>query len=142
MTQKKSSLSLKINIKCLADKSPEFYVRLNQVELTNKNNQFNGSTVVGSNTLEIIFLNKTDTDTKVDRDGNVLEDLAVIIDSLYVNDVDASNDCKQQGIYTTQDQKIENTNGFLHKNGVFCYKFMCPIFYHLRNRNLIENTST
>jgi hypothetical protein len=138
MIQKKSSLSLKIKVKCLADKSPNFCVQLNQVELTDKNNQFDGGPVIGQNTLQVTFLNKVDTDTKIDSDGNILEDLAVIIDSLLVDEVDVSSDCKQYGIYTTQDQTVERTHGFMHKNGVFYYKFVYPIFYHLRNRNLIK----
>lgn len=142
MIQKKSSLSLKIEVKCLTDKSPAFCVKLNQVELANKNNQFDGSPVLGPNTLEVTFSNKVDTDTKIDSEGNIFEDLAVIIDSLLVDKVDVSGDCKQYGIYTTQDQTTERTYGFMHKNGVFRYKFVCPIFYHLRNRNLIKNTDT
>jgi hypothetical protein len=138
MIQKKSSLSLKIKVKCLTDKSPDFCVQLNQVELADENNQFDGSPVLGQNTLQVTFLNKVDTDTKIDSEGNILEDLAVIIDSLLVDEVDVSSDCKQYGIYTTQDQAVERTYGFMHKNGVFCYKFVYPIFYHLRNRDLIK----
>jgi len=138
MIQKKSSLSLKIKVKCLSDKSPSFYVQLNQVELTDNNNQFDGSPVLGQNTLEVTFLNKVDTDTKIDSEGNILEDLAINIDSLLVDEVDVSGDCKQYGIYTTQDHAVERTYGFMHKNGVFCYKFVYPIFYHLRNRDLIK----
>ena len=138
MIQKKSSLSLKIKVKYLTHKSPDFCVQLNQVELADKNNQFDGSPVLGQNTLQVTFLNKVDTDTKIDSEGNILEDLAVIIDSLLVDEVDVSSDCKQYGIYTTQDQTVELTYGFMHKNGVFNYKFVYPIFYHLRNRDLIK----
>jgi len=142
MIQKKYSLSLKIIVKCLADKSPEFYVKLNQVELANENNQFDGSTIIGPNTLEVTFFNKKDADTKIDSNGNILEDLAVIIDSLFVHDIDASDDCKRNGVYTTEDQTVESTYGFLHKNGVFRYEFLSPMFYYLRNKNLIKNTYT
>ena len=141
MIQKKSSLSLKIKVKCLTDKSPEFCVQLNQIELVNNNNQFDVCPVLGPNTLEVTFLNKADTDTKIDSEGNILEDLAVIIDSLSIDNINISNDCKEYGIYTTQDQTVESTYGFMHKNGVFCYTFVYPIFYHLRNRNLIKNTN-
>jgi len=136
--QKKYSLSLKIKVMCLSDKIPEFYVRLNQVELINENNQFNGHPTFGANTLEVVFLNKSDSDTKIDKDGKIIEDLSVIIDTLIVGGIDISNNCKQYGIYTTQSNTIENTYGFLHKNGIFCYNFITPIFYHLRNKNLIQ----
>ena len=142
MMQKKSLLSLKIEVKRLVNKSPEFYVRLNQEELTNQDNQFIGYTSFGTNTLEVVFLNKIANDTKIDNQGNIVEDLCVIVDSLSIDNIDVSHDCKRHGIYTTQDQTVESTHGFLHKNGVFCYKFVCPIFYHLRNRNLIKNTNT
>ena len=125
---------------CLTDKNPEFYVRLNQVELINKDNQFNGYPTFGANTLEVIFTNKSESDTKIDKDGKIIQDLSVIIDTLTVDEIDISNNCKQYGVYTTQNNTIENTHGFLHKNGVFCYNFTTPIFYHLRNKNLIHNT--
>jgi len=137
--QKKYSLCLKIKVMCLTDKNPEFYVRLNQIELANEKNQFNGYPTFGANTLEVIFLNKSESDTKIDKDGKIIEDLSVIIDTLTVDEIDISNNCKQYGIYTTQNNTVENTYGFLHKNGVFCYNFITPIFYHLRNKNLIHN---
>jgi len=124
---------------CLSDKTPEFCVRLNQIELTNENNQFNGSPTFGTNTLEVIFLNKGESDTKIDSNGKIIEDLSVIVDSLVIDDIDVSSDCRRYGIYTTQDNTIEQTYGFLHKNGVFYYNFTTPIFYYLRNKNLIKN---
>ena len=138
MAQKKSLLSLKIKVLCLTNKSPEFCVQLNQDELVNNNKQFFGYPTLGPNTLKVTFLNKNSTDTKTDSNGNILEDLAVIIESLSIDDIDITNDCKQYGIYTTQCQTVESTHGFLHKNGVFCYEFVWPIFYHLRTRHMIK----
>ena len=95
---------------------------------------------VGQHNIKIKFLNKnSSTDTEVDHEGNVIRDLAVELFSLKVDKFDITHHAKEHAEYTDEEGiNLDNTYGYLHKNGTLDISFSCPVFYHTRNLNLIK----
>lgn len=79
-------------------KHPRFKISVNDTEFVNaelKNDanqteyfEFDVSVVEGPNKLIIEFVNKTDSDTVLDADGNIVQDLLLNIDSVEIDDIE------------------------------------------------------
>ena len=135
---KKFSTCLLIKTQGLPDKQPEFVVTLNDVAQHPAGQQddivtFDMLAILGNNILTVDLLNKATNDTVVDSNGNIVNDLNVQLFRFSVDQFDATDKIKQQVTYLTCDNQIENTNGFMHKNGRLTMEFQCPLFYFLRD---------
>lgn len=108
---------------------PEFSVYLNGVPLSIDNNTTSGHADLGLATLTIAFTNKQ----------HYHHQLALELDSLTVDGIDLTHDIKSGGVYITDDGNQETTYGYMHKNGILTFEFLNPVFYYLRNKNLIKN---
>ena len=138
---KKFSTCLLINIQKLTNKYPEFIVTLNNVTQESAGCQdgtvtFDMQANFGNNLLTIDLLNKEPTDTVVDSEGKILNDLNLNLFKFSVDGFDATDKIKQQVKYLTCDNQFENTYGFMHKNGRMTIEFQCPLFYFLRDHIL------
>jgi len=134
LKQKKFLSSLQIKTSSLPDKIPLYVIKNN-----NKVCGVNFEAKFGINRLEIEFLNKGVNDTMVNESGEIVADLTVEIQNLIVDEVDLTTQLKTNGVYVTNDGDIENTYGFLHKNGKFTFEFICPPFLFLRNLEFLKN---
>jgi hypothetical protein len=135
---KKFTTCLLIKTQGLADKAPKFTVTLNGVTQHCSGSQDNVASfdmlaTLGHNILTIDLTNKNANDTVVDHEGKIVEDLNIQLFGFKVEQLDATDKIKQQAKYLTCDNQLENTNGFMHKNGRLTIEFQCPFFYFLRD---------
>lgn len=126
---KKYFTLLKFKLHNEGDIVPEFSVYLNGIPLRIDSNTASGHTGIGPNTLTIAFTNKQ----------HYHHHLALELEALTVDDIDLTHDIKSNGKYITDDGDQETTYGYMHKNGTLTFEFLCPVFYYLRNKNLIKN---
>lgn len=129
---------IQLKLYCTQHKSPAFILQINgqTVDITNPL-AILGHARFGDNILSIEFTNKDSRDTKLDNNGNIVEDLAIEIENCLIDNLDFTSDLKINGVYQTNNG-FETTHGFLHTNGIFSYKFTCPGFYHLRNNGILN----
>lgn len=143
LNQKRFLTSLQIKLHQLPAKTPDFTVTFNgNVQTAQEVNDSVATFVMysdfGKNQLVVQFLNKDINDTMVDHNGNIVSDLAVEIKSMTVSDVDITHQIKKKSCYISVDNNTaQHTHGYLHKNGCLTFDFECPIFYFLRNCNLL-----
>ena len=135
---KKFSTYLLVKTQELPDKQPKFVVTLNGVEQEPYGKEddcvtFNMLSIFGNNRLTIDFLNKKADDTKIDDNGNIINDLNLELYKFSVEDHNLTDKIKQQVKYFTCDNQFEETFGFMHKNGQLIVEFQCPLFYFLRD---------
>jgi len=142
--QKKFLTSLQLKLHQLPTKTPEFTVTFNgdvqtAQEVIDSVATFSMYSEFGENQLVIQFLNKDINDTLVDQDGNIISDLALEIKSMSVSGIDITHQIKKKSCYiTVNDNTVQHTHyGYLHRNGHLTFDFQCPIFYFLRNCNLL-----
>jgi hypothetical protein len=143
LNQKKFLTSLQLKLHQLPTKTPEFTVTFNGNVQTAQEVIDSVATFVmysdfGENQLVIQFLNKDLNDTMVDQDGNIIGDLAVEIKSMTISDVDITHQVKKKSCYIFDNNTAQHTHyGYMHRNGHLTFDFQCPIFYFLRNCNLL-----
>ena len=143
--QKKFLVHLHVKQHCLTNKRPKFLVKLNNIiqldhELKNNNELFFTLYAnFGGNNLSIEFLNKNSNDTVINNDHSIKEDLALEIIELDIGNINFTDIIKQHNIYRCEDGAIEQTYGYMHKNGIINFNFDCPPFYALRNLTLINH---
>lgn len=88
---------------------------------------------VGLNLIEIKFLNKTNRDTKV-IDGQIVEDLAVIIEKIEYKGFNFHTYIESIGNYIdNQGNNVNNTYGFMAFNGTLTIKLIGPLFVYSRD---------
>jgi len=147
LNQKKFLTSLQIKLHKLSDKSPEFVVTLNgdtqvAVEQSNDITTFVMYSLFGNNQLVINFLNKDCNDTVVDANGNITNDLAVEFKTITIENVDITHEIKNISCYVPYGEtQPQSTYGYMHKNGQLTVDYQCPIFYFLRNCNLLVDNA-
>jgi hypothetical protein len=136
--KEKFSVCISLKLHKTQTKSPAFNLKLNgqDIDICDPTN-ISATAKFGENILRLEFTNKDNRDTKVDQDGNIVEDLAVEIEKCLVDQMDFTSDLKNNGVYQTK-TGIENTYGFLYTNGIFSYQFTCPGFYHVRNLGILS----
>jgi hypothetical protein len=87
---------------------------------------------------DIEFLNKERNDTKV-VNGQIIEDLAVIIKRIDHRGFDFWPEIDELGTYTTNDnQIITGTGGFMAFKGVFKFKIQKPLFILSRDMAILH----
>ena len=131
--RKKFLVSLQIKEHRLSNKTPEYSVYFDGKPVDNKAI----SCDIGTHTLSVCLHNKDPNDTVVEN-GKITQDLAVEIEKIMIDEVDVTHLAKEKAIYKTNDG-VENTYGYLHKNGTFTVTLECPPFYFLRNLQVIKN---
>jgi hypothetical protein len=141
--QKKFLVLLHIKTISLADKKPMFTVTLNnKIQLSNKvvsdTVVYEMFTHIGNSQLRIQLLNKDNSDTKVDINNNVVEDLAIQVVKFEVEGIDQIPHYYDHVVYNTNNGTSEKTYGFMHTNGELIFDFVCPTFYNMRNTRLID----
>jgi hypothetical protein len=93
----------------------------------------------GSNCLTVEFVNKEPGDTEIDAAGNIIHDLAVELDELYIDKFPVTSYLKEQAIYVSHNGTREYTHGFMHMNGVLTLNFLCPGFYYIKKHKIMAN---
>lgn len=143
-TEKKKFLVL-LHIKTikLPNKQPVFTVMLNnQLQLASNASDdlvvYKMFTGIGDSCMRIKLLNKATTDTKVDNNNNIIEDLAIQVVKFSVEDIDQTSYFYDHVIYNTPNGSGGKTYGFMHTNGELVIDFVCPTFYNIRNIRLID----
>lgn len=141
---KKHSIYLSLKIQATRDKSPDIVVRLNEIicEKIESHNDIIKFTMFGNfgnNLLTISMNNKTPDDTVLDSDGQIIQDLNVQLLDLKIDNISIIDYAKQKNVYVTTDGTIENTYGFMHKNGTMSISMIFPTFYMLRNDALVNS---
>ena len=137
----KNNFYCKLKLHSTSTKKPKFKILIDdteQVYLEEDNHAIvNTSLTLGNHILKIKFLNKLPEDTVVDENGKIIEDLAIELLELSIDNIDVTHIIKEQGIYYVNNN-IEKTYGFMYTNGLFEFKFQTPGFLFLRNINLIK----
>ena len=96
----KEKLHFRIGLSGTGTKLPEFRISVGGTEYVHSTLSandaveyfdFDAEIVEGAHSLDIVFLNKTMYDTKLDTNGNIVEDLLLNIDSIEIDDIDISN---------------------------------------------------
>lgn len=80
------------------------------------------------NKIEIILKNKDPSDTKI-VDGNIVEDLLLIVEQLKVDSIDFTKKLPKISQYRDSQNCLHFTNGYITFNGVFTIKFHKNILY-------------
>lgn len=87
---------------------------------------------------DIEFLNKERNDTKV-VNGEIVEDLAVIIKRIDHRGFDFWPEIDKLGTYTTNDNRIiTGTGGFMAFKGIFKFKIQKPLFILSRDMAILH----
>lgn len=79
------------------------------------------------------LINKTDQDTLVDEDGNIVEDLWVKITKIEIDGFDITDKIDLISTYTDNYKNPVNTYGFLGFNTEYTLNLQTPGFYFIRN---------
>lgn len=86
----------------------------------------------GDNKFEILFLNKDANDTKVNEEGKIIEDLAVIVDRILIDELDFTDKVKHDNFYISDGERL-HSYGFMYKNGALSYEYVCPGYIFQRH---------
>lgn len=90
----------------------------------------------GDHLLEFVMKHKTDTHTKIDADGNIIEDARLIISDLAFDEIELNQIFVSQAVYThdfngTQAQTQTKFYGEMGCNGTVSLEFTTPIYLWL-----------
>jgi hypothetical protein len=139
--RKKFEGSLKLRLLRTSKKTPKFQIRINDenVEVPEPNEDIVVIPCIfplGDNIIDVEFINKEPADTVV-ADDKIVEDLAIQIEEFFVDGIDMSHNFKVASRYT--DSPMHNSYGFMYKNGVLSFQFICPVFLYIRNLALVKD---
>ena len=105
----KEKLHFRIGLSGTGGKLPEFKISIGNNEYVHSTLSandaveyfdFDAEILEGAHSLDIVFLNKTMYDTKLDTNGNIVEDLLLNIDSIEIDDIDIGNLKWTASVYT------------------------------------------
>lgn len=117
----------------LPDKDPEILFCGKNLTLSSELTVIPVGTNVGSNVIEISFLNKSNKDTKV-VNGKIVDDLAVIVEKLDYRGYNFHPYLKHISKYIDQHgNEIKDTHGFMAFNGTLTINLVGPLFVYLRD---------
>lgn len=90
----------------------------------------------GEHRLEFVMKNKTSADTKVDADGNIVEDARLIVSNLEFDGIELNQVFIENAVYThnfngTGDQTQNKFYGDMGCNGTVSLEFTTPIYLWL-----------
>jgi hypothetical protein len=94
---------------------------------------------LGLHDLTIRLINKEAHDTVIDHNGNIIEDLYVVIESLKVDGHDAVNKLNSISCYHDNHGNKINTHGWLGFSQDFKIFIQTPGWYFMRNLNVLSN---
>ena len=124
------------NINSLKNKNPALQVVLNDAELVNDTVKpyFKIETAEKEhNVLKIYFTNKKDSDTVLDHNNNIIEDLNFELEQIIINGYDVK-DLIWNSQYVTKTEKIQSCL-FFGPKGYFEFKFDMPILKWILKTN-------
>jgi hypothetical protein len=151
----KENLHFRVGLSGTGDKLPEFKISVGGTEYVHRTLsandaveyfEFDAEITEGAHSLDILFLNKTMYDTKLDASGNIVSDLLLNIDSIEIDDIDIGNlkwtasnytpiypvSYKQHVLSTEQQIANELTNCVnLGWNGTWSLPFTSPFYIWL-----------
>lgn len=105
--------------------------------LDNENSKITiGCATPGLHDLCLTLTNKTQQDTVLDQHGNILEDLAVIITSFRLDDIEFQPIINSFSTYSDNNGLPVQTHGYLSYSTPFEITFCLPGFYFMRNLHL------
>jgi hypothetical protein len=105
----KENLHFRIGLSGTGEKLPEFKISVGGTEYVHSTLsvthaveyfEFNAEIIEGAHSLDIAFLNKKVQDTRLDIDGNIVEDLLLNIDSIEIDEIDIGNLKWTASVYT------------------------------------------
>ena len=105
----KENLHFRIGLSGTGEKLPEFKISVGGTEYVHSTLsvnhaveyfEFDAEIIEGAHSLDIAFLNKKVQDTRLDTDGNIVEDLLLNIDSIEIDDIDIGNLKWTASVYT------------------------------------------
>jgi hypothetical protein len=105
----KEKLHFRIGLSGTGGKLPEFKISIGNNEYIRSTLSvndaveyfdFDAEILEGAHSLDIVFLNKTVHDTKLDINGNIVQDLLLNIDSIEIDDIDIGNLKWTASVYT------------------------------------------
>ena len=82
----------------------------------------------GKHKLKLVIQNKNEVNTKIDQQGNVLEDTLVTIKELKINDIDLKPIIESHSVYHTQSQGTLKQTLVLGLNGSWELDVNVPIY--------------
>lgn len=117
----------------LPDKDPEILFCGKNLTLSTELTVIPVDIHVGSNVIEISFLNKSNKDTKV-VNGSIVDDLAVIVEKLDYRGYNFHPYLKFISKYIDQHRnEIKDTHGFMAFNGTLTINLVGPLFVYIRD---------
>jgi hypothetical protein len=105
----KENLHFRIGLSGTGEKLPEFKISVGGTEYVHSTLsvnhaveyfEFDAEIIEGAHSLDIAFLNKKVQDTRLDIDGNIVEDLLLNIDSIEIDEIDIGNLKWTASVYT------------------------------------------
>jgi hypothetical protein len=91
----------------------------------------------GIHDLSLNFNNKEVNDTII-VNGKIVEDLAIIVDDIVINDISFKSEIDKFSLYTDWDGNLINTYGWLSFPTAFKMKFQVPGMLFKRNIALLD----
>lgn len=140
MNTKNYQIEISIKLHSSKGKTPEGYMQLNE-QTVDLSESIRAWAKFGHNQLSITLLNKSANDTVVDDNHQLIEDLAVEVTAVLVEKIDITDIFKEQCRLVCGTEQ-EQTYGYIHKNGVLKFDFVCPIFYYVRNVDILSVGAT
>ena len=93
----------------------------------------------GLYSIGIRLVNKTESDTVIDKNGNIVDDLWVKITKVEIDDIDITDKIDTVSTYTDNHGNSVKTYGFLGFSTEYKLSLQVPGFYFLRNLSNINN---
>lgn len=93
----------------------------------------------GKNIIEIQLTNKEPADTVVDKNGNITDDMILIIDDIILSSCNRSVKymIDEFGSYIVNDN-LHKTHGWMSWNGSYVFKVSSPSYMWLRNKDIFK----
>jgi len=79
--------------------------------------------------IDIRLLNKEPSDTQVDADGNIVQDLLIVIDKLQIDHVDLVNKLDKISVYRGDQGQVYRTFNYITFNGSYQIKIHHNLLY-------------
>lgn len=79
--------------------------------------------------IDIKLLNKCSSDTKVDSDGKITEDLMLIIEEFFIDHVDLKNKLDKISVFKDVHNTVHRTFNYITFNGTFKIKIKNNLLY-------------
>lgn len=135
----KKNLSLYLLLQSTTTKDPQYKLLVNDVEFNQpahivqvgdykQQHQYHID-VESLHNIQIVFFGKEAHDTQVDSQGNVVEDLFLVIEKFAISDIDFLPKLPKISKYESNNKRIYNTFNYMSFNGTLTIKIHKNILY-------------